>query len=251
MAVELEHVPVWGGPDRGADMAKKAPRGDEADYVVVGSGSSGAAIAGRLAQAGASVIVLEAGKSDEQLLIKKPGLVGPMHAVPQLKKPVDWGYYSACRRNTFSIAGCRCRAARWSAAPARSTAWSTSAATAPTSTPGPPRATPAGTPTASTRAYKRMEDFEDGENAFRGAGGPIRVTRSKHPAGRLAAVRRGHRRRARLPDPRRLQRRVARRRQPDAAERRRRPALQRLARLPPPPRPADAGTPVPGAGDAR
>src|SRR3569833_3392639 len=26
-----------------------------------------------------------------------------------------------------------------------------------------------------------MEDFEDGENAFRGAGGPIRVTRNKIP----------------------------------------------------------------------
>ena len=32
-------------------MAKRAPRGVEADYVVVGSGSSGAAIAGRLAEA--------------------------------------------------------------------------------------------------------------------------------------------------------------------------------------------------------
>jgi choline dehydrogenase len=30
-------------------------------------------------------------------------------------------------------------------------------------------------------AYKRMEDFEDGENAWRGAGGPIRVTRNKTP----------------------------------------------------------------------
>jgi choline dehydrogenase len=30
-------------------------------------------------------------------------------------------------------------------------------------------------------AYKRMEDFEDGANAFRGAGGPIRITRNKAP----------------------------------------------------------------------
>src|SRR5438552_373444 len=29
--------------------------------------------------------------------------------------------------------------------------------------------------------YERMEDFEGGENAFRGAGGPIRVTRAKNP----------------------------------------------------------------------
>ena len=43
-------------------MAKRAPYGNEADYVVVGSGSSGAVLAGRLAQSGASVILLEAWK---------------------------------------------------------------------------------------------------------------------------------------------------------------------------------------------
>ena len=80
-------------------MAKRSPRGDEADYVVVGSGSSGAAIAGRLAASGASVIVLEAGKTDDKLLVRKPGLVGPMHAVPQLKKTVDWGYYSVPQKH--------------------------------------------------------------------------------------------------------------------------------------------------------
>ena len=30
-------------------------------------------------------------------------------------------------------------------------------------------------------AYKRMEDFEDGANDYRGAGGPIRITRNKIP----------------------------------------------------------------------
>jgi choline dehydrogenase len=75
-------------------MAKKAPYRNEADYVVIGSGSSGAAVAGRLAQSGASVIVLEAGKSDEQFLVKKPGMIGPMHAEPKIKARVDWGYYS-------------------------------------------------------------------------------------------------------------------------------------------------------------
>ena len=51
-------------------MAKTAPYADEADYVVVGSGSSGAAIAGRLAESGATVVVVEAGKSDNQFLVK-------------------------------------------------------------------------------------------------------------------------------------------------------------------------------------
>src|SRR6201995_2985058 len=80
-------------------MDKKAPYRNEADYVVVGSGSSGAAVAGRLAQSGASVIVLEAGKSDEQFLVKKPGMIGPMHSVPEIKKRVDWGYYSTPQKH--------------------------------------------------------------------------------------------------------------------------------------------------------
>ena len=50
-----------------------APYADEADYVVVGSGSSGAATAGRLAESGASVIVVEAGKSDEKFLGRSRG----------------------------------------------------------------------------------------------------------------------------------------------------------------------------------
>src|SRR4051812_8193465 len=69
-------------------MAKHAPYSSEADYVVIGSGSSGAAVAGRLAQSGASVIVLEAGKTDEKFLVKKPGMIGPMHAEPKIKRTV-------------------------------------------------------------------------------------------------------------------------------------------------------------------
>ncbi len=161
-------------------MAKRAPRGDEADYVVVGSGSSGAAIAGRLAQSGASVIVLEAGKTDEKLLVKKPGLVGPMHAVPQLKKPFDWGYYSVPQKHLLDrrmpvprgkvvggsssingmvyVRGNRANFDSWAAE--GNTGWDADSV---------------------NTAYKRMEDFEDGENVFRGAGGPIRVTRNKDP----------------------------------------------------------------------
>jgi choline dehydrogenase len=161
-------------------MAKKAPRADEADYVVVGSGSSGAAIAGRLAGSGASVILLEAGGSDERLLLKKPGLVGPMHAVPQLKKPFDWGYYSVPQKHALDrrmpvprgkvvggsssingmvyVRGNRANFDSWAAE--GNVGWDAGSVNA---------------------AYKRMEDFEDGENVFRGAGGPIRVTRNKTP----------------------------------------------------------------------
>ena len=81
-------------------MARRRPHhSNEADYIVVGSGSSGSIIAGRLAESGASVILLEAGKTDQQLLTKLPGMIGPMHAEPKLKKLNDWGFYSVPQEN--------------------------------------------------------------------------------------------------------------------------------------------------------
>ena len=144
-------------------MAKNAPYKNEADYVVVGSGSSGAAIAGRLAQSGASVIVLEAGKSDDQYLVKKPGMIGPMHSVPEIKKRVDWGYYSTPQKHILDrrmpvprgkvvggsssingmvyVRGNRANYDSWAAEGC--TGWSADEVNA---------------------AYQRMEDFEGGAN---------------------------------------------------------------------------------------
>jgi choline dehydrogenase len=161
-------------------VARKPSYASEADYVVVGSGSSGAAIAGRLAQSGASVIVLEAGKSDEQYLVKKPGMIGPMHSVPQLKTRVDWGLYSSPQKHMLDrkmpvprgkvvggsssingmvyVRGNRANFDSWAAE--GNTGWGADDVNA---------------------AYRRMEDFEDGASDYRGAGGPIRVTRNKAP----------------------------------------------------------------------
>jgi choline dehydrogenase len=161
-------------------MAKHAPYTNEADYVVVGSGSSGAALAGRLAQSGASVIVLEAGKSDNQFLVKKPGMIGPMHSVPEIKAKVDWGFYSTPQKHLLErkmpvprgkvvggsssingmvyVRGNRANYDSWAAE--GNTGWDAESVNA---------------------AYLRMEDFEDGANAYRGAGGPIKITRNKTP----------------------------------------------------------------------
>ena len=161
-------------------MAKQAPYTNEADYVVVGSGSSGAALAGRLAQSGASVIVLEAGKSDNQFLVKKPGMIGPMHSVPEIKAKVDWGFYSTPQKHILDrkmpvprgkvvggsssingmvyVRGNRANYDSWAAE--GNTGWDADSVNA---------------------AYQRMEDFEDGANAYRGAGGPIKITRNKAP----------------------------------------------------------------------
>ena len=159
-------------------MAKQ--RSDEADYVVVGSGSSGATIAGRLAESGASVIVLEAGRSDEQYLVRKPGMIGPMHAEPRLKARVDWGLYSTPQKHLLDrrmpvprgkvvggsssingmvyVRGTRANYDAWAAEGCAG--WSADEV---------------------NTAYRRMEDFEDGANQWRGAGGPIKVTRNAAP----------------------------------------------------------------------
>ena len=161
-------------------MAKASPKINEADYVVVGSGSAGSALAARLAEAGKSVILLEAGKSDDQFLVKKPGMIGPMHSVPEIKKKVDWGYYTTPQEHALNrripqtrgkvvggsssvngmvyVRGNRANYDSWAAEGC--TGWSADEVNA---------------------AYKRMEDFEDGANEFRGAGGPIKVTRNKTP----------------------------------------------------------------------
>lgn len=162
-------------------MARRRPNySNEADYVVVGSGSSGSIIAGRLAESGASVIMLEAGKTDEQLLTKVPGMIGPMHSEPKIKRINDWGFYSVPQENMDGrrmpaprgkvlggsssvngmvyVRGNRANYDSWAAE--GNTGWSADEVNA---------------------AFKRYEDFEDGENDYRGAGGPIKITRSKTP----------------------------------------------------------------------
>ena len=155
-------------------MAKRAAYRNEADYVVIGSGSSGSVVASRLAQSGASVILLEAGKSDEQFMVKKPGMIGPMHSVPEIKKKFDWGYYTTPQKHALDrkipqtrgkvvggsssingmvyVRGNRANYDSWAAE--GNTGWSAD---------------------ETNQAFKRFEDFEGGEDAYRGVGGPIKI----------------------------------------------------------------------------
>src|SRR5688572_17622472 len=156
-------------------MAKSTLR-DEADYVVVGAGSAGAAVASRLAASGASVILLEAGKKDSSYLVTKPGMIGPMHAEPRIKKTVDWGYYTTPQKHMNNrvipqtrgkvvggsssvngllwVRGNRANYDSWAAE--GNTGWDADSV---------------------NEVYKRVEDFEDGANEYRGEGGPIKVQR--------------------------------------------------------------------------
>ncbi|GGE07351.1 oxygen-dependent choline dehydrogenase [Aureimonas endophytica] len=62
---------------------------DEADYVIVGSGSAGCALAYRLSESGAAdVLVIEAGGTDAGPFIQMPGAL----SMPMNMRRYDWGY---------------------------------------------------------------------------------------------------------------------------------------------------------------
>jgi choline dehydrogenase len=149
-----------------------------ADYVVVGSGSSGAIVARWLADSGATVILLEAGKHDRGQLCRKPGMIGPMHAVPQLKRKVDWGHYTVEQKHALGrripqthgkvlggsssingmvyVRGNRANYDSW--AGEGNDGWAYEDV---------------------LPYFKKFESFEDGANDYRGADGPIKVIRAR------------------------------------------------------------------------
>ncbi|CAG9136858.1 unnamed protein product [Plutella xylostella] len=102
VADDLTQGPAW--PE---DYAPKLTDGDEFEYIVVGAGAGGAAVAARLALAGRDVLLLEAG-GDPTLLTRIPGA-----AMGLLGSDVDWAYptvpnYVSCLSST----GQQCRFSR-------------------------------------------------------------------------------------------------------------------------------------------
>ncbi len=62
----------------------------QADYVIVGAGSAGCAVAYRLAEAGKDVLVIEHGGTDAGPFIQMPAAL----SYPMNMKRYDWGYWS-------------------------------------------------------------------------------------------------------------------------------------------------------------
>ncbi|ADG80386.1 Glucose-methanol-choline oxidoreductase OS=Tsukamurella paurometabola (strain ATCC 8368 / DSM/ CCUG 35730 / CIP 100753 / JCM 10117 / KCTC 9821 / NBRC 16120/ NCIMB 702349 / NCTC 13040) OX=521096 GN=Tpau_3808 PE=3 SV=1 [Tsukamurella paurometabola] len=148
------------------------------DYIVVGSGSAGSVVAGRLADTGATVALLEAGPADNTRMTQVPGMITMVHTVPQMKSRVAWKQYSVPQKfandraipmtrgkilggsssinGMLFVRGNRANYDSWAAEGA--TGWDYQGV---------------------LPAFKRLENWEGGANDLRGSGGPIEVTRQR------------------------------------------------------------------------
>ncbi len=149
------------------------------DYIVVGAGSAGCVVAARLSEdPTCSVLLIEAGGTDRTPLCMKPGMISIVHTVPEIKKTVDWGYYTTPREETLNrkiptvrgkvmggsssingllfVRGNRANFDSWAAQGCEGWSWDD-----------------------VLPAFRKLETFEDGSSTTRGGSGPVQVTRTK------------------------------------------------------------------------
>ena len=146
-----------------------------ADVIVVGSGSGGAVVARRLADAGAQVVLLEAGEADANPAIHDPGRLFELWDSEQ-----DWGY------RTVPQAACAGRELHW---PRGRVLGGSSALNGMIYARGHRSDYDAWAYLGNDGwgyddvlpLFKRSEDFDRGESAYHGSGGPLHVLTRYEP----------------------------------------------------------------------
>ena len=144
----------------------------EADYVIIGSGSAGSAIAYRLAEAGKSVLVVEHGGSDWGPFIQMPAAL----SYPMNMARYDWGYVTEPEPH---LGG------RVMACPRGKVVGGSSSINGMIYVRGHPRDFDTWAEMGAEGwgyadvlpYYKRMEHWHGGQSAWRGTDGPLHVTR--------------------------------------------------------------------------
>lgn len=145
------------------------------DYIVVGSGASGAIVAGELSKTGAKVLVVESGGADTAPTISNPSIW-----FYNIGGPLDWKLpiapVSQLNNRKFNMAlghvlggGSSINALVWSRGMERDyEAWERSGAK--------------GWGFKDVlRTYKAQEDWEGGANEWRGVGGPVHIRKPGDP----------------------------------------------------------------------
>src|ERR1700710_224096 len=153
-----------------------------ADVIVVGSGSGGAVVARRLADAGAQVVLLEAGEADGNPAIHDPGRLFELWDSEQ-----DWGY------RTLPQAACAGRELHW---PRGRVLGGSSALNGMIYARGHRSDYDAWAYAGNDGwgyddvlpLFRRSDDFDRGESAYHGSGGPLHVLTRYEPHPTIAAL---------------------------------------------------------------
>ena len=147
--------------------------GFAADVIIVGAGSAGCALARRLVDEDANVLLLEAGGSDDSPAIHDPGRstagwpprTGQYYTVPQshaADRALHWPRGrvlggSSCLNGLIHVRGARTDYEEWVRLGAEDWGWDD-----------------------VLPVFRRMEDFDGGASSLHGAGGPLSII-SRYP----------------------------------------------------------------------
>ena len=154
----------------------KRPSKSIYDYIIIGSGSAGSTLAARLSEDGSkSVLLIEAGPSDRNIFIQMPASLG----IPLMKDRYNWKFFAekegftASETGTYTPRGCvlggssSINGMNWVRGnPSDYDHWSDSGLSN-------------WTYAHCLPYFKRSEEYEQGDPAYRGNSGPTKIVKAE------------------------------------------------------------------------